>query len=276
MSNRVRPQNRLHGAGGSRERRSRTASRHSGPRPTEDGLAADGLLLATLRVRIRIKGPWTGAFTRAHPNVIVEILNRSDLSEHFSVSDHWISGLPPGVWAREVGRYADVRKVDSLAEVADGSIYRITYRNPPVVYLYRKLGLPIQFPLRIQGGVIRWEVVARRSEFESVVRYARTVDPEFQVVSIRRGPLRSHLPILTDSQHQLLSRAMEAGYFAVPRAITLTDLARRLDRSKSAVSEAIAIIERKLLESALRPTSISPQGWGHEGEPSVRDPSAPL
>lgn len=194
----------------------------------------------------------------AHPNVSVEALNRSDVSKDVSVSDYWISGQPPGVWARELSGFPDVLKVDSLAEVGEGSLYRITYRNPGIIYLYRELGMPIQFPLRIQGGFIRWEVVARHSEFQEVLKYARAVDPDFQVVSIRRRPLRSHLPMLTDSQHQLLTQAMAAGYFAVPRGITLTDLARRLDRSKSAVSEAIAIIERKLLESALRPTSLTP------------------
>jgi predicted DNA binding protein len=224
----------------------------------KDEASETGLLVATLRVRIRTKGPWTGSFTRAHPSAVIDVLNRADLDPDVSVSDHWISGGPPGVWAREISAYPDVRKVDSLAEVAEGSVYRITYENPPVVYLYRDLGLPIQFPLRIQGGVIRWEIVARRSEFESVVEYARKIDPQFQVISIRRGPLRSHLPMLTDSQHQLLTHAMAAGYFAVPRAISLTGLARQLDRSKSAISEAMAVIEQKLLESALRPTSILP------------------
>jgi predicted DNA binding protein len=243
----------------SRGRNRGTSAGRTALREKDAELSQDGLLLATLRVRIRTKGPWTGSFTRSHPSLTVEVLNRSDLDQDSSVSDHWISGGPPGVWAREISGYSDVRKVDSLAEVADGSVYRITYQNPPVVYLFRDLGLPIQFPLRIQGGVIRWEVVARRSEFESVVQYARTIDPQFQVVSIRRGPLRSHLPMLSHSQHQLLTRAMEAGYFAVPRAITLTNLARQIGRSKSATSEAIAIIERKLLESALRPESIAPQ-----------------
>jgi predicted DNA binding protein len=51
---------------------------------------------------------------------------------------------------------------------------------------------------------------------------------------------------------------MAAGYFAVPRGITLTDLARQIGRSKSAVSEAIAIIERKLLETAVRPRGLTP------------------
>jgi hypothetical protein len=218
----------------------------------------DRLLLATLRIRIQTKGLWTGPFSRTHPDLTIEILNRSDLTEHTSVSDHWISGGPPGVWAREIAGYSDVRKVDSLAEVGGGCLYRITYSSPPIVYVYRMLGIPMQFPLRIQGGFLNWEVVARRADFEAVLKHAREVAPDFQVVSIRDRPLRSHLPMLTDAQQELLAQAMAAGYFAVPRGVTLTELARRLGRSKSGVSEAIAIIEKKLLDSALRPTSLTP------------------
>ncbi|MGA8542584.1 MAG: helix-turn-helix domain-containing protein [Thermoplasmata archaeon] len=233
-----------------------SAARFRNLRSADDEVEGDRLLLATLHVRVP-KGIWTGAFTMAHPHIVLEILNRSDVSKDESVSDHWINGAPPGGWTREISSYPDVLKVDSLAEVGDGCLYRINYRNPPIIYLYRKLGIPIQFPLRVQSGSIRWEVAARRSEFQSVLQYAERADPSFQVVSIRRRPLRTHLPVLTDSQHQLLTQAMAAGYFAVPRGITLTDLARRLNRSKSAVSEAIAIIERKLLETAMRPTPFS-------------------
>ena len=228
-------------------------------RAEKDEVAEDGLLLATLRIRIGTRGPWTGAFSRAHPSITMEVLNRSEITEEVSVSDYWITGRPPGVWAREIAAYPDVVKVDSLAEVGDGSIYRISYRNPPIIYLYRKLRLPLHFPFQIQAGFIRWEVVARRSEFDAVLEYARKVDPDFRLLSIRRRPLRSHLPVLTETQQLLLNQAMAAGYFAVPRAITLTDLARRLNRSKSSVSEAIAVIERKLLESALRPSTLYSQ-----------------
>jgi len=236
---------------------SSTASRIERLRAQEPAdIPEDGLLLAILKIRIPEKGPWTGAFTRAHPGLFLDVMNRSEVTEDVSVSDYWIGGRPPGVWAREISGYPDVVKVESLAEVGEGSIYRITYRNPPIIYLYRKLRLPLHFPLRIQAGYIHWEVAARRSELDAIVEYARQVDPEFQLVSIRRRPLRTHLPELTDAQQLLLTKAMAAGYFAVPRAITLTDLARQIGRSKSSVSEAIAVIERKLLESALRPTAI--------------------
>jgi hypothetical protein len=221
-------------------------------RRTADDMATDRLFLATLRIRIPHK-IWTGQFSTLHPTVRLEILNRMEAGGETSVSDYWISGAPPGVWAREIASYPDVNKVDSLAEVADGCLYRVTYKNPPVVALYQRLHLPIQFPLRLQGGYIRWEVVARRSEFDLILKHARLVDPEFSIVSIRRRPLRSHLPMLTDGQKQLLDQAMAAGYFAVPRGITLTALARKLNRSKSGVSESIALIEKKLFETVLQP-----------------------
>jgi len=218
--------------------------------------ASDRLFLATLRIRIP-GSIWTGPFSIAHPHVRIEALNRTEVEPGQSVSDYWISGAPPGVWAREIAAFPDVIKVDSLTEVGTGCLYRITYRNPPIVSLYQKMRLPIQFPLRIQAGYIAWEVVARRGDFQEILAKARSTDPNLVIVSIRRRPLRSHLPLLTEAQHALLSRAMAAGYFAVPRGITLTELARKLDRSKSSISESLALIEKKLFETVLRPAELS-------------------
>lgn len=216
-----------------------------------------GVLIVTVRIRIP-NDIWTGPFSTRHPTLRLEALNRTDLTEHTSVSDYWISGQPPGVWADPISAYADVLKVESLAEVGDGCLYRVTYRNPPVVYQYRRSRLPLQFPLKIQNGSLTWEVIGRREDCEAILEFARSRDPDLQVLSVRRRRLRSHLPLLTASQQRLLAEAMNSGYFAVPRGITLTELAARLGRSKSALSESLAVIEKKLLESAVRATHLLP------------------
>ena len=213
---------------------------------------ADRLFLATLRIRVP-SDIWTSGFSTAHPHVRLEVLNRGEVSPGISISDYWIGGGPPGVWAAEIAQFPDVIRADSLAQVGEGCLYRITYRDPPIIGLYRRLQLPVPFPLRIQAGMIDWEIAARYTEFEAVMEFARQRDPSARIVSIRRRPLRNHLPALTERQHELLTEAMAAGYFAVPRGITLTALARKLNRSKSSVSEGIALIEQKLLESAMRP-----------------------
>jgi predicted DNA binding protein len=247
-------------SGQNRRRRPRRSAGSADPRPTSPGTSTDatelaGLVIATLNVRMST-GTWTMKFSSAHPEVRLEALNRSDIDADVAVSDYWISGGPPGTWTREIRSYADVVKADALAEVGGGSLYRVRDRNPPVVYLYRRLGLPVQFPIRMQAGSLRWEVVSRKEELDQILKYARLADPHVQVLSIRNRPLRSHLPTLSGAQQALLTRAMAEGYFAVPRGITLTELARRVNRSKSSVSEAIAIIEKKLLESALGPPSL--------------------
>lgn len=245
------------GTGGTAQRPSRGGA--EGPfRPGPKGEVPDPerLVIATLNVRMST-GTWTMKFTRAHTAVRLDVLNRSDLTADVGVSDYWISTGSPGAWTREIQSYPDVSKVDALAEVGGGSIYRVTDRNPPVMHLYRRLGLPLQFPMRMQAGFIRWEVVSRQREFREILAYARKVDPEVKVVSIRNQPLRSHLPTLTPTQQALLTRAMSEGYFAVPRGITLTELAKRVNRSKSSISESIATIEKKLLESAIGPPALS-------------------
>jgi len=214
------------------------------------GEAADRLVLARVRVRIP-DSLWTGRFGRRHPRVRLQVLNRSELAPGVSVGDHWIDGATPGGWQKEIESYPDVLHVELLSEMADGCLYRITFRNPAVIEKYRELQLPLPLPLWLQGGFVDWEIAARPPALRELLRFAHRVDPRARVLSLRRPPLRAHLPSLSEAQHELLAKAMRWGYFAVPRGCTLTELARRLGRSKSTVSESMAVLEKKLIESAI-------------------------
>lgn len=56
---------------------------------------------------------------------------------------------------------------------------------------------------------------------------------------------------LTDSQQDTLVAAFERGYFDVPRAITLTDLADELDISHQALSERLRRGQKSVLENTV-------------------------
>ena len=236
-----------------RETRRRLEALRSGTRT----FLADGVIVGRFRFHVP-RSLWAGELSARHPRVRIEILNRSEVTPHVSVSDCWISGEPPGLWAHEIAHLSDVLKVESLSEMGHGSLYRVSFRNPPIVYFFRSLRAPIPFPIWVQSGLGGLEVVVRRSEFEALKRFARATDPAVQIESVRRGPLRSHLPELTAAQHTLLLEALRSGYFAVPRKLSLSELAHRLHRGRSGLSRAIAVIERKLLESALSPATIRP------------------
>jgi len=209
-------------------------------------------LVATLEIRLA-QDHWLGRFSAAHPEVTLEARHRAGLGRGTSVLDYWIQGVPFGRWTREIAASKDVRRVEPLAESGDGGIYRVVQRTNPIVPVYRRLALPVQFPLRIQAGKIRWELSAKRSSFEKVLEFLRGRKLDFKITSIRQGFSEGGSAELTPMQRTLLQEALSSGYFAVPRRVTLTELAERLGRSKSSVSESLAIIERKLIETALRP-----------------------
>ena len=219
------------------------------------------MVLASVRFRVP-ESNWIGVFSRRHPELRLEYLSFAELDAHRSVADLWIGGGPPGGWAAELRRFDQVDRVDALAEVGGGCLYRLIFRNPPIVYLYRRLGVPLPLPIWVQAGSVRWEVVARAPEYARILEFGRSIDPKFRVVAVRRGPLPGHLPTLTPGQRRVLSAALAAGYFESPRRVTLGELARSLKRSRSALSETIAIIEERLLDSALGGRIFGPSPTG--------------
>lgn len=212
------------------------------------------LVIAALAVPLSPK-TWIGQFSRLHPEVRVEVLNLMPVSDGFTVSDVWFSSGGPGTPAEEIGSMTGVDRAEFLIEMGIGGLYRVTYATPRLLDRFRTLGIPAQFPWVVRAGEIHWEVVARDAELRRMVAYLREFDPAAVVSVRRRSAPRSDLADLTTLQRQLLATALSAGYFAVPRAITLTQLARQIGRSKSALSESLATIERKVLEASVRPPS---------------------
>ncbi len=224
--------------------------------PSRSTPREDRLLLATFTVRVP-DTTWFGPFSRRHPGLAIEILGSRRSGSHAIVADLWIQGVPPGLWTREIATYPDVGGAECLTGVGDGALYRARIRTPPVVDLYRRLRMPLPYPIRIRGGSVRWEVVARRAEFVTLLAFARKVDPRTRVTWTRTVPLRSHLPVLTTRQRELLHAAIESGYFASPPKISLGELARASGRGRVATSKVLAQIEERLLGSALREPILS-------------------
>jgi predicted DNA binding protein len=227
------------------------------------------MVIATVRVRIP-SAVWVGRFSTKHPTLRIELLSRTDQSPKVSLADFWIAGGQGGEWTDELARFREVYAVDCLYRLGLGYVYRLRMKSSPIVGVYRRLGLTYQFPLHIRAGLIDWEIAARLSVFNRVLAFLRSEDPATHIVSIRRHRRRGNLPELTEAQLGLLNTALSEGYFAVPRGITLTELARKLGRSKSTISRSLALIEKTVLESATRSSLRLPDRGALRGESRSR------
>jgi predicted DNA binding protein len=192
---------------------------------------------------------WYTTFTRRNPELVVEVTNAIEVADNNTLAEIEVYG-PPVDWVPEISKLPDVREVESFGQLPGFRRYRVRYLTSSIIRLARELEILIRYPRTVQNGTLTCETIARLSQLRRLVEALRTLGTEPRIDSLRRETLRSVRLSLTASQRALFRQALALGYFEVPRRISLSRLAERVSRSKSSVSEMLAVVERKLVHSA--------------------------
>lgn len=114
----------------------------------------------------------------------------------------------------------------------------------------------------VRDGRLRYAlVVPTRAVVRSIITDLRALGT---TVSVER--IRAHAPeaaatesvALTPKQREALAVAVEAGYYARPREATLEELAEALELTRSAVSQRLTGVERKLVHDRAQAVASGP------------------
>jgi hypothetical protein len=244
-----------------RTARKRTSARRApaGPRAPRRTDGDYALYRAATRTR---PGTLVYEFTRAHPENQFEILNRMEVPGDLLLLEVRVTGPDPGRLAREGTAFPEIVAIEAFPSGPRECLHRILQRLPPMHRIAREHRILARYPIPIRAGVLEFETVARGPQMRSLVRaLERDVGPT-RVLSVRPAFPSLDALGLTPAQKIVFREAVAAGYFGVPRGISVTDLARRLGRSKSTISIALAQIQRRLADRAdqfdLRPVADFP------------------
>ncbi|MFC7154854.1 helix-turn-helix domain-containing protein [Halomarina halobia] len=170
----------------------------------------------------------------------------------------------PLVWARAPDRVALETALDSdatverwsrLSTAGDEWLYRIEW-DYDTRLVFRILAASPPVVLTAQASRHGWSLrllYPEREMIERTLSFCDEMDISLDVVQIQdvsNRPVGSHG--LTDEQYDALVTAAERGYFDVPRAVTLEDLADELGVSHQALSERLrrgnSVLVDKLLQ----------------------------
>lgn len=222
-------------------------SRAGHPRSDSRDAAAGPATICRLRVPLP-DSAWIATFSREHPELLIEVLSRLDLGGQRSLTEVRLHGEEPGPWAEEMRRLPRVERVEQLESGPSAVHLRLVHHTSEFVPIFRTLRLLRRFPFSIQAGEATWVVVASPEKVRTLLGRLKDRAPGASLESVRRTEAGAIPGGLTPRQADLLRRALAAGYFEVPRAITLTDLAKNLGMAASSLSEALATVEKKLIE----------------------------
>jgi predicted DNA binding protein len=201
------------------------------------------------RLRVPLPGSaWIAEFSSQHPEVRIEVLSRLDIGHQRSLTELRLHAPDPHSLVEELRGLPQVEMADELEGTPSEVHLRVVNRTSEFISIFRDLQVMRRFPFTIEAGVGNWVVVAPQTKIQRLMARLRERVPTATVEAVRHAdPARPTGP-LTPRQADLLRRAMAAGYFEVPRKVTLTALARNLGMAPSSLSESLAIVEKKLLE----------------------------
>lgn len=194
-----------------------------------------------------------GRATNAEVVVEIERIAREDGGV---VSYVWADGAGKNRFERTLGDAESVRDVRRVDDLGNRRLYRVHHRTGEDSFL---------------GGLVEYgaEVLAAEGSEEDwtalLLFDSATTLSDFQRYCVEHAEValeleRLYNPVegaptveseLTTTQRETLIAAYEAGYFDIPRKITLVDLAEGLKVSDQAVSERMRRGEAKLIETHL-------------------------
>jgi len=203
---------------------------------------------------------WIGRLSRAYPEASFEILTVFPREEG-GVALAEITAPDVASVLRELDRSEAVTSTEALQRDDDTVLVQFETSNPVLLLPVRNAGTPLELPFTVVDGSVDWEVTAPRDRLSELADQLRQFGIEFDVASVRQEVETQQL--LTPKQRDLLTTAVEEGYYDTPRDCTLTELAEVSGIAKSTCSETLHRAEEKVVKQfaeQLAPVEEAPVG----------------
>ena len=201
------------------------------------------------RFRIRLpEDTWIAGVSEKYPHSTFRLLSGLKTG-HIAIELGEIVTDHPVKVSQAIGEH---EAIDGLVElVTTNEKLLVKYESTDIgLYSFAEgLELPLQFPIVVRDGWYRFAVTGTRSEFERVRERLEGADCRFGLLSVVGEPRDSDL--LTDRQRDVLTAAVQRGYFSVPRNCTLSDLAVQCEADESTLSGVLRRGQDRVLTAYL-------------------------
>ena len=191
------------------------------------------------------EGSWLADVSRSHPDVRLRIaatLPGEDAGFTLvSVAGGDVEGALDSVTDHDA-----VDGVRSLGRSDGERTVQVDTDRPLLLRAAQRAGLPIEPPFTVREGRATIELVDSRERLSAFGRALAAFDVGYEIEFVGRS--RRPEPVLTDTQAELVSTAVELGYYDAPRRCTLTELAEHVGIAKSTCSETLQRAEGRLMK----------------------------
>jgi predicted DNA binding protein len=193
-----------------------------------------------VRIEVRLpEGHWAGDVTRSHPSAILRIEEHMPLMKGRGTAK---ASCSEDITAT-VGEHSGIEEVRALGSqqfavdiIAGGGGFL-----KPLL----RVGVIPHTPFEVRDGWVDWTIACAQGKVRDLIAGFDDERIPYRLLSTRGVSSR----MLTPRQRLLFDTATQEGFYDVPRRVTLTALAAKLDVAKSTLSAQLQRIESTIMHA---------------------------
>lgn len=203
------------------------------------------------------RSPVIAAALRAAPDMVIEHEQFGALDGEGIRTFFWASGGDFDRFEEGLSADSSVTETERLIELDGRRLYRTTLAGEGLdASIYPTLVDVDGIVRELTGSVDGWECTAMFPEHAAISEFQSALDErdlEFTLRTLYTQPesLDGEALSLTDHQHETVVKALENGYYDIPRGVQLNALSEELGISHQACSERLRRAHRTLAEGAV-------------------------
>ena len=204
-----------------------------------------------IQIKVNISVPktkWLAIYNENYPELAFNIFSKYLIDDNTGVTLFQVAGSTIKRFLKDFKNKIDQDAFQLLFEGEDRVLLNIKTSDPWILSALVKTELLIMYPIPVKNGKIQMETITSRKKFDLFLTELEAQKIKYSIKSV--GYFRP-IPLLSKKQIEILNLAVKLGYFEIPRKISLTNFAKTLDISPSALSETMRRINRELAENYL-------------------------
>ncbi len=202
--------------------------------------------------RIKIKFPekiWISEIFKSFKDIRMEIISFLPYDLEKSIGNAMIEIMHYNIESmiELIKNHKSVHDFKILEKEKNSIKFNIKTKDPYLLYGVIKYGVLVDFPINIREGYAYWRLVSTREGIDNLLDFFEKMNLDYTLLKIGNSPysIEDEKKKLNLDEMEILDKALEYGFFEIPRKISLENLAKTLGKSKSALSVMLRKIIRK-------------------------------
>ena len=203
----------------------------------------------TIQVKFTFPIPaekWLAKFSRSYPSLQFKLLSMLPISKNQGYCLLQIEGTNINQFWEKFEQFYDSKNFHLIFKDEKSIALNIVIQEPWVLNMIVEAQAVLHFPIIIHDGIALFELIAPRVKIEQLFSHSNWKKLDISIKQIGQYCADT---VLSPRQTEILTKALANGFFEIPRRISLSDFAKDIGISATALSGNVRRITQKLGEN---------------------------